>query len=394
MTYQHTLQYLEQSAVAPDSMLSPDALLALAGKVEGRTAAFFLPHDKQGHATARYLRRIFKQSGVGCLHLCLEEDVAPRERYIWDDAPISPTLLCEAAAPIHALEASLRRSHPTYKAGRTAVYFDAALRRAAILLSCAEKGTLRVLILEGEAAARDERAFCLLIPRLSRITLVSACDEEQRFALSTLPTSAAVLTHALGGEAYRRLSDACARHELRLSVLSHSHFDRRDLTPGAQTLRYDTLADVRLCPGTSLAALSAVLAVAAARRAAEMLDLSLSDESVRRGLSDFHIPALCELVSIAPLVLLDRAETPTEAALTLGDLSELSDTLPRPRHLLVDASLALGGDLPTGLFDTVLSLGEPDITLDPEAATVIIGKQAFLEQARDLVCGRTKKAKK
>ena len=395
MTYQHTLQYLDQSAPSPDLSLSADALLAHAGRIERRTVFLFVSHDKQGRATARYLRRIFKQAGVGCLHVCREEDVAPRERYVLDDAPIPPTLLCAAAAPIHAMEASLRRSHPSYKSGQTAIYFDTSLRRAAVLLGCPEKDELRVLILEGEQAARDERAFSRLLSRPIRITPVSACDEQQRFALSTLAAKADVLTHALGGEAYRRLSDACARHELRLTVLPHSHFDRADVTPGGQTLRYDTLSDVRITPGTSLAARAAVLAVAVARRTAEALGVPLSDECVRRGLSETHVCALCELVSIAPSVLLDRVDTPAEAALAFADLSESAAALPRPRYLLLDDALAAeAGRLPRELFDDALSLEQLDALPDPEAAFVLVGSQDFLLKARALVSERAKNAKK
>lgn len=382
MTYQHALQYLSQTADGAQHRLPSEALRTHVGKLEQEMVAVYVSHDKLGSAAARYLRGVLRRAGVGCLHVCFGEDAQPRERYVLDDAPISPSILCPEAQAVRTLEISLQRSHPAHKQHGAQVSFSPDLRRAAILLRCTMHSEVRVLILEGNADSPDVEAFGRLIPRLRGLTLVSPCDVLQRTALATIPRSFEVITHAPGGEAFRRLSDACAQNDIRLTLIPASRVERRSVALGSQLLSYDALHDVCITPGTLLAAQAAALAVSAATFLAR-LGLSIADEDVARGLSGVCIPHLCELHAIEPLLLTEQAEDfASEAVPALHDLVELQHALPRPRRLYVDPTLALDEKaLPPELFDEVTNDLGAWVRTDGAGTSVLLGRADFLQQA-------------
>ena len=381
MTYQHALQYLSQSNGGAQHNLPPDALFARPGKLGQEVVAVYVSHDKLGSATARYLRGVLRRARVGCLHVCFGEDTLPRERYVLDDAPLSPSLLCPEAQAVRTLEISLQRSHPAHKQHGTQVTFSPDLRRAAILLCCAEQSEVRVLILEGNADSPDVEAFGRCIPRLRGLTLVSAGDTLQRAALATIPRSSEVITHAPGGEAYRRLSDACAQSGIRLTLIPASRIERHAVTLGSQLLSYDALHDVCITPGTLLAARAAALAVSAASFLAR-LGLSIPDEDVARGLSGVFVPHLCAMHAIEPLLLTEQVSHAAEAVSALHDLVELQHVLPRPRRLYVDPALALDKEaLPPALFDEVTEGLDTRDDTEKIGTGILLGRADFLQHA-------------
>lgn len=380
MTYQHALQYLAAHEDSSTPHLPLEALLRLIGKSTVAPLVVCTSHDKQGSATAHLLRSVLVRADVATLHLIDAPEYDARERYIIDGKPIAPTLLCAHAQDVRMQEIKLRRAVALQQPTDTEPTFPLPHRALAVLLRCLDTAHPHVILLEGGSETPYLRALCEMIARPTVITLVSATDERAVGALACiLDVTREVISHPLGPALFRACSDACVRTASRLSIIAKTAHQRHSVTLGGQTLDYNAIKDCRLCSGSALSADAAVLAAEAAY-ALRRAGLAISNEAIKAGLSQAVLPTCTLPVSIHPLTVTEYANTPTELAYAMRDLNALSDMLPHPRRVLLDAHLASAFEPYAPFADTItydaISDNEPD-----KGCAVVIGSADFIRQA-------------
>lgn len=378
MTYQHALQYLAEREPSGAPQLPSDALYRRIEKGTQAPLIVCTSHDKQGSATALVLRSILLHAGIRTLHLIDAPEYEMRDRYIFDGKPLSPTTLCAHAQDVRAQEIKLRRALSAQGQATAKSTFSLPHRALTVLLRCIDTPA-RVILLEGNPTTPYFHALRDLFAQLSAITLVSATDEDGKSALSCIQSvTREVIAHPSGPALFRAYSDACVRTASRLATIAKTSHRRHSVTLGGQMLDYTTLKNCRIRSGSALAADAAVLAIEAAfalRRAG----LSLSDEAIQTGLSQAALPMCATPISIRPLIVTERADTPTELALVMRDLTALSDALPAPRHVVVDPHLASAFEAYAFFADT-LSYGEMPFEQGDGGCTLIIGSDEFVRK--------------
>lgn len=378
MTYQHALQYLAERESSGAPLLPLEALDQWIEKGAATPMIVCTSHDKQGSATALLLRSILSHAGISTLHLIDAPEYELRDRYVLDGKPLSPTALCAHAQDVRTQEIKLRRALSAQGQANAASTFSLPHRALAVLLRCAAS-PIRVILLEGTSTTPYLHALCDLFARLDAITLVSATDEGGKSALSCiLPVTREVIAHPSGPALFRSYSDACVRTGSRLAIIAKTSHRRHSATLGGQMLDYTTLNNCRIRSGSALAADAAVLAIEAAfalRRAGFII----SNEVIQTGLSQAALPMCASPISIQPLVITERADTPTELALVMRDLTALADVLPAPRHVIVDPHLASAFET-YALFADTLSYGEMPPDQENTGCTLIIGSGEFVRK--------------
>ena len=380
MTYQHALQYLAARESASAAHLPTEPLLRLIGNGASTPLIVCTSHDKQGSATALLLRSVLVRADIPTLHLIDATDCDAKERYVLDGKPIPPALLCARAQDVRAQEIKLRRTLAAQQASDAELTFSLPHRALTVLLRCLDTARPHVILLEGGSQSPYLRALCELLARPALITLVSATDEQAKAALdSILPVTREVICHPLGPALFRACSDACVRTASRLCVIAKTAHRRHSVTLFGQTLDYNTVKDCRLCSGSALSADAAVLAAEGAY-ALRRAGLTISDAAIKAGLSQAALPTCTSPVSIHPLTVTELADTPTELALAMRDLNALSDMLPRPRHVLLDAHLAAAFEPYAPFADTLTYDAIPDGT-PSDGCTVVIGRADLIRRA-------------
>lgn len=376
MTYQHALAYLAERSTKA-SLLPTDRL-----PTPDRTASPLVvcfSHDKQGSAAAQLLRAALTEEGIGVLHVIDADELALRERYLLGGKPILPTLLCPAAHEMREKEIKLRRALSAQGQADTTSIFSPAHRALTVLLRCMQSEGARVLLLEGEQAADDLRTLCELLHTVTAITLVSTTDEGGQSALGCIQgVTREVISHPAGAALFRTLSDACSKTGSRLGIIARSAHSRCDVTLGSQSISYATLTDCRLRSGSTLAADAAVLAAEglfALRRAG----LAISNDAIRQGFAKATLTSCTTPVAIHPPVVAELVTNKGELVLVMHDLELFSALLPRPRRVVLEASLQ-PFFAPYAAFADVIcaDMADDDAGF---GCTVCIGSAEFLRHA-------------
>ena len=379
MTYQHALRYLFEISASANQEPSPSlaSLRSTVGKSDIPLLCLFFTHDRQGSAAAKYMRAVLHEASISCLHwdtVC--EDA--REAFTLDGEPLSPLLIAEHAQAVRTAERALLRSAPNAHTPLTSPE-----RCAAVMLRCAISCTCRILLVEGasslEASTTTAHLLRTLAPEMPLIVIASTADEQHRATLSAISVGARnVISAPCGETGYRRLSDACAKHDCRLGLIALPRLQRTAIMPGSQRLCYRRLSDASLLSGTATAATAAAL-TAEAVLLLRAEGLAISDDALRRGLSQTALPRCTELWSIVPLIIADELTTQAEATLLMQDLQEIQHALPHPRRALLDTA-ARELLLPfLGFFDE-LSDADTFPSSVTDGCTLLIGSRDFIKK--------------
>jgi hypothetical protein len=375
MIYRHALRYFHDPDRSPREHLAPQELRELIGALPSPLPLLIrFSTDAQACVSAELTRAVLGCAGIRCLHLLDDEQCDARERLLLDGKALPPPLLCALTQTVRDREIILRR-HPD----TVGEEFPFAERRAAMLLRLASEQGISVILMQS-----DDTHFCdalLSFAHLPSLTVASATDKGGRAAAASITRSTEeVITHALGAEVIRTLSDACAKCGSRLTVLPRASIRRHSITPASQVLDCHALTDVHLPSGAAgvadAAALVLQLSLSLRRRG-----LPISEQHIRQGLT-LTVPSLCFTpISIQPLVLLQRAQTPTEWEFALRELTSLEPSMPRPLTLVSDAPPS---DKASRVRVDSLIIWEDEAedapALPVEGSVVAIGSPVFLKK--------------
>ncbi len=373
MTRQHALTFLtERNADVPYLDVAP--LRELVAQSGMPSAIICVSHDKCGRTVARMLRNVLHHAQISCLHAVdSERDITDaRERFCLEGKTLSLPLVSRAT-DVHELEIRARRACPDKRARS----FPPAHRTAAAITN-GFASAKNVLLLECDGASPWLHALNdLLAKRPVCLTLVSPTDEGARCALSTIPyTTHSVISHTCGQPLYRTLSDACARAgDLPLRIIPVTGIERTAVTLGSQCIEGALTGKCRLGSGTQLAAKAAALATYAIHALRD--HIHVPDTAIVAGLGQTPLCGCAEPVSIQPRLVVDLASNATELTATMNDLAELERSLPRPRRIWLERSLADAFAPWRGFADELYAQDEP-YTPSDEGTALWIGSADFL----------------
>ncbi len=383
MTYQHALRYLAASEPADAPFLPLEELRHAPGKGISPLLVVCCSHDTQGSASSLMLRSILRRAGIGTLHLIDAPEYDLRDRYVLNGKPITPVALCPHAQGVRTMETALRRALVSQGRALAESTFSPPHRTLAVLLRCMAEENVRVLLIEGNEGTPYLRALCDMISGLAAITLISSTDEGGRSALACIHSvTREVISHPCGPALFRACSDACVRTGSRLGTIAKTNHRRRAITLGSQALDYLDIKDCRIGSGSALAADAAVLAAEGAL-ALRRAGLIVSNDAIRAGLSEAVLPTCIRPVSIQPLTVTACADNALELSLIMRDLDALSDMLPRPRQVVLDARLASAFEAHASFADALTHDG---IAAGEQGAscTVVIGSADFVQKAAQI----------
>lgn len=387
MTFEHTLRYLTDTAKAGERPLRLETLHTFFPEaVDARWICFFFPHDKRGSLAAAYFGSVLSRAGIHWAHVIDAPEMPPRDRFRYDGQLFPPSLLAQACQNVHREEIAIGRkqARTDTENGKILPSFSLPLAdRVALCLSRAcEKAGAQVLILEGEPNSPTLHRFADLCPGIAQIALLTGNAQDLAFVR---PDTREVITLPAGRDYYRRLSDACAENGCRLSLVASADCHRNDIALAGQKIDYRAIRGIPVASGTASAAEAVTLAIEATLTLRRQ-EMRIPDGTIVEGIAKtptvYHLSPL----SVHPLLLADRVETPDDILTLCRDLTALScQPVPaflKPLRLWLDPLFA---DTPAARelcgLASLAGNGERPEDTSPAEIALIVGSLPYLEQA-------------
>ena len=107
--------------------------------------------------------------------------------------------------------------------------------------------------------------------------------------------------------------------------------------------------------------LNAITVIEAAHALAR-LGLTVSDNSVKRGLSNAHLPLMCQVLAIDPTIIVAGVESEGQLETLIASLAQVSELVHNKLNVFVSLeNKALTEDLPTRLSNCSIECNEPQV---------------------------------
>ena len=331
MTYSHALQYLDGDEGA--TAASPARLAAYASALGSSDGHFFtlsFSSDRIGLAAAAYCRSALLAAGIRTGEIA-DAATGPLARVLCiDGKPVPPDTLKELCHTARHEEQKMWRDRALLAAElgdaepaaakpaekKPLPRLGAADRCACVLPRLFSDAGCRVLLLIGDPTSPRLRA---LSERAPEATVAVLSGGENRALPPIRTATAQVIAPTCGRTMFRRISDACARAGSRLTLTVTSELTRHAFRTASQSFSYRSLTGCTLRCGTAAALQSACLSIEALG-ALRRLGCSISDEHIRKGLSETTLKWHFSPLSIRPLVIVDLVNDADDMASLLQAL--------------------------------------------------------------------------
>ncbi len=369
MTYQHALRYLTQSQLSTQSVpLSLPQLFPTPLKIDPAPVILCLSGGRSGRMVGKMLRPILSQAGLSHVSYLHNDALDPKLRFLFDEKPIPPPILCHHANNIQTAE------RQQMKATNSTATLPALERAVELIARCAAEASCRVILLE---CAEDVPLLRLLMARLPRAVVMTILSEEGSIPRESIREGTReVISPAGGQDLFRRISDACAQSGSRLTLVAGASCQRSDITPGSQLLHYRNLHDCRILSGSKSAAHAGFLTLQTALSLPHY-GIHLSEDAIRAGLGRADLTHDCSLLSIDPLILSDAVKNEQELAASLQDLAILATSLPAPHHVWLEDTLSFPYPKPEWI--NVTHAPDDPLSSLTEGSAVILGSPNWIE---------------
>ena len=161
-------------------------------------------------------------------------------------------------------------------------------------------------------------------------------------------------------QVYEAVSKTCAEVGCRLSLPLYADLEVKKISLFNTRFTYRS-ADYSLNAFSPCQLLNAITVIEAAH-ALVRLGMSISDDDIRKGLSNAHLPLMCRVITIEPTIIVATVENADQLEALIASLAQVNELLHNKINLFVSReTVSLTADLPSRLSSCAIECKNPQV---------------------------------